>query len=43
MLKDHKTVIENDPAVLHTLVQAFQNQQHTVDDNMTNQKTADER
>ena len=40
MLKDRKTVTEND---LHTLVQAFQNQRNTVYDNMTNQKTTDER
>ena len=40
MLKDRKTVTEND---LHTLVKAFQNQQNTVYDNMINQKTTDER
>ena len=40
MLKDRKTVTEND---LHTLVKVFRNQQNTVYDNMTNQKTTDER
>ena len=40
MLKDRKTVTENN---LHTLVKAFRNQQNTVYDNMTNQKTTDER
>ena len=43
MLKDRKTVTENDLQILHALVQAFQNQPNTAYGNMTNQKTTDEK